>query len=136
MRIIMLLLSSFVFVASAKAQDFSSYMVSPYTGCCNSPGFSGAPLPTDTIAINRLVGTASSTEALPLGDFASAADVQNLNGQIQGINGQIQGLEHFHVFRNRRGIPRAADLWILGVGSNRQRGSPWASPIRRTCVSE
>jgi len=24
-------------------------------------------------------------------------------------------LEHFHVYRNRKGIPWAADLWILDV---------------------
>ncbi|MFZ3357360.1 MAG: hypothetical protein WCA56_13475 [Xanthobacteraceae bacterium] len=27
-----------------------------------------------------------------------------------------QPLEHFHIWRNRKGIPKAADLWILDVG--------------------
>ena len=28
-------------------------------------------------------------------------------------------LEHFHVYRNRKGIPKAANLWILDIELNR-----------------
>jgi hypothetical protein len=97
MRIIVLLLSGFIFVSGsgAQAQDFSSYTYSQFLGCCNGPGPTGAPLPTDVVAVNRFNPATNtfSTSGLPLSAFASAADIQNLNGKIaattQATNARI-----------------------------------------------
>ena len=82
MKIIALLLSSFLMVANAHAQDFGSYTFLPYPGCCNGPSPTGAPLPTDVIPVSRLIGTTYSTAYLPLASFASAADLQSMSASI------------------------------------------------------
>jgi trimeric autotransporter adhesin len=83
MRACLFLVFSLVWIAGAQAQSFDPYTVGPYTGCCNGPGFTGSPQPTDTVAITRVgPGNVPITATLPLGSFASAADLQTANARI------------------------------------------------------
>ncbi len=97
MRIVLLLIVSMLTIAGARAQSFNSYTASPFTGCCNGT-FTGTPLPTDTVAINRPTNGINATASLPLSSFASAADIQNVNGRInqafQQVDQSTRQLEH------------------------------------------
>jgi hypothetical protein len=99
MRIIVLLLSSFVFVVSAQAQSFNSFALTPVNGGFNGPSPTGAPLPTDLVLLNRLISTGVfSTTGLSLSSFASATDIQNVNARIdqafQQLNSNTAQLQH------------------------------------------
>jgi hypothetical protein len=91
MRIIVLLLGSFMFVVSAQAQSFDSYTLTPVNGGFNGTSPTGAPLQSDLVLLNRPIGCCSgySTTGLSLADFASAADIQGVNARIDQAFQQI-----------------------------------------------
>lgn len=62
----------------AEAQSFTNAPVGPNTGCCNG-GFAGPIVDTDTVAVNRTVGTVQNTVVIPIGSFASKQDLQNVS---------------------------------------------------------
>lgn len=69
-------------VNSALAQSFSGSTLVPSNGAFNGRGPTGTPFATDQVLINRVGPDGSPrTSTLPLGDFASSADVQALRSQ-------------------------------------------------------
>jgi hypothetical protein len=84
MRAFFFLIFSLLWIAGAHAQGFGQYAYGSYTGCCNGPGMTGGtPVATDFIGIDRVgPGGANISGSLPLSSFASAADLQTLNGRI------------------------------------------------------
>jgi hypothetical protein len=92
MRTCLLLLFSLISSAGAYAQGFGQYTYGVYSGCCNSPSLTGgAPLSTDFIGIDRVgPGGANNSGSLPLSSFASAADLQTLNGRIDQAFQQLE----------------------------------------------
>jgi hypothetical protein len=91
MRFIALLLISFAFAATAQAQSFNPYTLTPVNGAFNGPSPTGGPLPTDLVLLNRFVPSCGcfSTTGLALADFASAADIQSVNARIDQAFQQI-----------------------------------------------
>ena len=87
MRAMFLTAALTLWAASANAQGFSGYTVSPVGNTFNG-SFAGAPLASDAIFVTR--GTFNgpgNTSALPLGAFASQADIQALSARIDAGNG-------------------------------------------------
>jgi hypothetical protein len=85
----LLIMTTVALVSSAQSQGFSQYTVGPFTGCCNG-SFNGSPLSTDFIGINRVgPGNVNISASLPLGAFASAADLQTANGRIDQAFHQV-----------------------------------------------
>jgi hypothetical protein len=111
MRIMVLLLSSFLFVVSAQAQSFDSYTLTPVDGAFNGTSPTGAPLQTDLVLLNRLIPSCGcySTTGLPLADFASAAGLQTVNGRIDQAFQQIALLDRQFALLNR-GVAASAAL--------------------------
>jgi trimeric autotransporter adhesin len=107
MRIILLLLSSLVSVVSAHAQSFSSYMLTPVDGGFNGASPTGTPASTDLVLLNRLISPGIySTTGLSLADFASAADIQNVNARIDQAFQQLDS----NTAQLERGIAAAVAL--------------------------
>jgi hypothetical protein len=92
MRIILAALIGSICAVHAQAQSFGSSTFTPINGAFNGPSPTGAPLATDLVLINRLVGNSFSTTGLSLGSFASASDVQTLNSRINGLNDRVDGV--------------------------------------------
>jgi len=91
MRSAFLLLLSIFITASAHAQSFGSYSLTPMDGGFNGTSPTGAPLSTDLVWINRMVSPGIfSTAGLSLSSFASAADLQAANGRINQVFQQLQ----------------------------------------------
>ena len=92
MRAFFILIFSLLWITGAYAQGFGQYAYGSYSGCCNAPGMpGGTPVATDFIGIDRVgPGGANISGSLPLSSFASAADLQTLNGRIDQAFQQIQ----------------------------------------------
>jgi hypothetical protein len=90
MRAIVCLFGSFMVAASAQAQTFSSYTLTPVSGGFNGASPTGTPQQSDLVLLNRLMpGGTFSTTGLSLSSFASATDIQNANARIDQAFQQI-----------------------------------------------
>jgi hypothetical protein len=122
MRIIVFLVSTFVLVVGAQAQNFSPYTLTPVNGAFNGPAPTGAPQPTDDVLVNRFANGVPTTAGLPLADFASAADLQAANGRINQAFQQIQQLQQSAQFQQQvtqayRGIAAAVAIGSASMPS-------------------
>lgn len=121
MRVIVLLLSSIVFVVTAQAQSFNSLTLTPVLGGFNGPGLSGPTRPTDLVLLDR----DARTGGLPLSAFASALDVQNLNSRIDQAFQQLNGGVSSSTTQLERGIAAAVALSGVSMPSAPGR-TTWA----------
>jgi len=122
MRIVLSLLCSLLFAASANAQNFTPFTtVTP--GAFNNLIPTGVPLGTDLVGLDRLIpGGGINHIGLPLSAFASAADVQTLNGRIDQALQQISAINTTQL---ERGIAAAVALQGVSMPSAPGR-TTWA----------
>lgn len=81
-----LALACIVVATGAVAQSFQDQQLIPVNGGFNGSSFTGAPLPSDQVLVNRVFSGIPQTSSLPLSAFASSSDIAALNTRIDNLS--------------------------------------------------